>query len=131
MDQTRLLRAYYLATLVFLALDLVFGLNVRIAFFEGATTLKALYYAVCFGCAGLVLWKPAIAVVVGTFESLFSLVALILNMGIRTLGGTMALAEGGVDFVTFPELANFLIVGMVGYYSWQHGMRQLFGDRHY
>ena len=97
----------------------------RVAFLDGSPTLRAIYYAICFACAGPILWRPSLALLVGTFESLFSVVALILNMGLRTLGGTMAIAEGGVEVVTVPELANFLIAGLIGYASWQRGMRQI------
>lgn len=120
-----LMRGYYAATVLFLLLDLVLDVNVRIAFFESMPALKAGYYLVCFACLGLVLWQPAWTIIISAFESLVSLVALILSMGIRTMLITDDMLEGHASFVTYQEVINFMISGGFAYIAWFRGMREL------
>ncbi len=121
------MRAYYLATILFLLLDVVFNVNVRIAFLEPHVTLRALYYAVIFACMALMLWRPGWTVIISAVESLVTLVALILSMGLRTMIVTDALLEGRAAFVTMPEIMNFMITGGIAYLAFMRGMRELGG----
>ena len=121
----RTLRAYYAATALFLLLDYGFGISVRVAFLDGLPTVKATYYAACFGCFALMAWRPAWAPVIATAESLVVLVALILDMGVRTLVVTDQMIETGAGIVTPPELVNFLIAGGIAWIGWQRGIRAL------
>ena len=123
----RLLVLYYAATIVFLVLDYGFDLNLRVAALEAYPGWRAGYYGVIFGCFGLMLWRPAWATVIGVVESLTTLVALIMNMALRSMVVTEHMLETGTGFVTIPEIANFLISGSVAYFSWHRGMTQLFG----
>ena len=122
-----MIRIYYLATVVFLLLDMIFGLNVRIAFFENSPTVRAFYYAIIFICMALILWRPAWAVMISAVESLFVLGALIINMGMRTILVTDAMLEGGAGFVTMPEIVNFMISGGIAYLAFTRGMNELQG----
>ncbi|MDX1517299.1 MAG: hypothetical protein R3288_10690 [Woeseiaceae bacterium] len=121
----RILLGYYGATFVFLLLDVLAGLNVRIAFFEGEGALRAAYYAVCFTCLGLMLWQPAWTVVVAAFESIVTLSALIINFGTRVIGISDAVLDGSEPYVTMPEVANFLLAGSMAWVAWLRGMRDL------
>ena len=122
-----LLRAYYVvATLIFLGLDWLLDINVRIAFLDNSTTLRVLYYLVLAGCAAITIWRPSLAALTGAIESLIALVALILSMGIRTMLVTDTMLETGTGFITTAELLNFVIAGTIGYFSWQQGMREFF-----
>lgn len=121
----RILLAYYMATAVFLILDLVADINVRIAFFESVPALRWGYYGVCFTCLALMMWQPAWTVIISAFESLVTLVALILAMGLRTMLITDAILEGYEGFVTFEEIINFMISGSVAYFAWVRGMQEL------
>ena len=96
------MRVYYLATVLFLLLDIMFDVNVRIAFLESHATLRALYYAVIFTCMALILWRPGWTVIISAVESLVLLVALILSMGMRTMLVSDAMLDDGVGFVTMP-----------------------------
>ena len=128
-NSVTLLRAYYVvATLVFFVLDSLLDINVRVAFFENSTSLRVAYYLLLAVCAAITIWKPALAALTGAIESLISLTALILGMGMRTMLVTDTMLESGAGLVTVPELWNFLIAGAVGYLSWQHGLRAFFGN---
>jgi hypothetical protein len=121
----RLLIAYYAATLLFLLFDYVLHINVRLAFLEAWPGWRAAYYALCFSCLALLLWRPALAEIVGAVESLLTLVALILNMAIRSMVVTDEMLETGVGLVTTPEIINFIISGSIAYYAWFNGMKHL------
>ncbi len=123
------IRAYYAATAMFLLLDLVFGINVRIAFLEGSVALRAGYYGVCFVCLALVFARPQWTTIVGAFESLITLVALILSFGMRVILASDAALEGRVPFVSIQEVVNFLLSGGIAYLAWSRGMRALSGER--
>ena len=95
----KILIAYYAATVLFLLLDYGFGVNVRVAFLESAPGLKMTYYLVCFACLAFMLWRPALTTFVGVAESLATLVALIINMALRSMIVTDAMLESGTGFV--------------------------------
>ena len=119
------LMIYYAATAVFLVLDLALDLNMRVAFLEDYPAARFAYYGVCFLCLGLIVWRPALAELVGAFESLVTLVALIITMGMRTMLLTDAILESGTGYVTFPEIVNFLMAGGVAYLAWVLGISRL------
>ena len=120
-----MIRIYYLATVVFLLLDVIFDLNFRIAFFESNPVLRASYYAIIFVCMALILWRPAWTVVISAIESTLVLVALIVSMGVRTILVSDAMLEGGNDFVTMPEIVNFMISGGIAYLAFTRGLNEL------
>ena len=123
------MQAYYLATALFVLLDITMGVNIRISFFENAPALKWTYYAVCMGLAGLMLWRPALTVLISVIESLVVVSALTLSMGIRTMRISETVLEGGGGFVTMEEILNFVISGMIAYFAWVRGMQELRGRR--
>ena len=121
--------AYYAATLVFLLLDYGAGLNVRVAFLEPFPLWRAAYYGVCFLCLTLVVWQPGWSVIVGAFESLVTLCALIISFGMRAMLVTDSMLETGTGFVTMPEIVNFVMSGGIAYVVWTRGMRELTGGK--
>ena len=125
MSADRILPWYYAASVVFLLLDFVAGINVRLAFLEPWPTARVAYYGICFACLGLMLWRPAWSVLIGSFESLVTLVALILSMAVRVMVPGDAVFTGQGAFVTVPEILNFLISGSVAYLAWVKGLRAL------
>jgi predicted tellurium resistance membrane protein TerC len=123
--QRAALLVYYAATALFVALDFGFGVNVRVAFLETAPGLRIMYYAACFACLVLIVWRPALTALIGTIESLVTLVALILNTALRVMLVTDAMLETGTGFITVPEIVNFAIAGTAAYVAWWHGLRSL------
>ena len=116
---------YYAATALFLALDFGLGINVRVAFLESLPGFRLGYYVVCFACLALMIWRPAWAMAVGVIESLATLIALILNMALRSMIVTDQMLETGAGFVTMPEIINFLIAGFATYFSYAKGINDL------
>ena len=124
-----ILRLYYWGTVVFVVFDYVFGINVRLSFLDGWPAMRALYYLALIGCLALIVWRPGLSTLIGTVESLLTLTALILAMGVRVYGMTgEVLAAGAAGLVTLPQLINFLLAGSIAYASWSRGMRALRKD---
>jgi len=120
---------YYAATAIFILLDYGFGINVRAAFLENAPGLRAGFYLLLFACFALVIWRPQWATLIGTVESLATLIALIINMALRSMVVTDAMLETGTGFVTMPEIINFIIVGGAAYVAYAQGLKRLTDHR--
>jgi hypothetical protein len=121
----RLLKLYYLATGVFLLLDYLAGINIRVAFLAAWPGWRALYYLFCLGCLGLIVWRPALTLLVSTVESLLTLSALILSMGVRAMGQSVLAVEGGGAVISAEEVINFIIAGGVAWIGWHRGTQAL------
>jgi hypothetical protein len=124
-ESSRLLVAYYAATALFLVLDYGFKINLRLAFLDGYPLWRGVYYGICFACLALILWRPALTEIVGAIESLLTLVALILNMALRTMVVTDEMIASGHGLVTMPEIINFLMSGGIAYYAWSRGIKAM------
>lgn len=120
-----ILRIYYAATALFVALDFGLGINVRVAFLDTAPGLRVGFYLVLFACFALMIWRPQWTTIIGAVESLATLIALIINMALRSMVVTDAMLETGSGFVTMPEIFNFIIVGGAAYVSYLQGLRRL------
>ena len=114
-------RLYYASTAIFLLLDLLVDFNVRLAFLEPWPAWRAAYYLFCFACLGLIVWRPALTVLVSTIESLITLTALILSFGSRVLGMSANVLETGSGIITVEEIINFGIAGGFAWYAWMRG----------
>lgn len=125
MSAERILPWYYAASVLFLLLDFLADFNVRVAFLEPWPAARVAYYGVCFACFGLMLWRPSWAALIGSFESLVTLVALILSMAVRVMIPSDAIIAGAASFVTIEEILNFLISGSVAYFAWVRGLRAM------
>jgi hypothetical protein len=73
---------YYLVTPIFIVLDYVWGLNVRISIFDAFPFYKNLYYAVCMACGiGITVvpkFTPIVALIESTINVLLAILALLL-----------------------------------------------------
>lgn len=126
-----ILLLYYAATFLFVILDFAVGFNVRLSFLEPYPAARIAYYAVCLVCLALMLWRPAWTELIGAFESLVTLIALILSMGIRAIIVSDTMLEGTFNRVTFPEIINFLLAGGIAYIAWIRGISRLKGINRY
>ena len=117
----KLLLGYYAATLLFIALDVGWHVNVRLAFLDTAPGWRGAYYAVCIGCAGLMLWRPDLSVFIGAVEGIVTLTGLILDIATRS----MMIGGEGFRPVTVEAVVNFLVAGTFAYISWSRGLRAL------
>ena len=125
MNFARILPWYYAGTAFFLVLDYGLGINVRVAFLDQLPSARVAYYGICFACLALMLWRPGWATLIGTFESLVTLVALIFSMAVRVIVPNDAIFEENALFVNVQEIINFVISGSVAYFAWITGLKKL------
>lgn len=110
-----LIAGYYGSTVIFVLLDYVFDFNVRLVFLEQWPGWRALYYVFCFACF-LLIWRfPAWSNTIAAAESLITVSALILSMGLRVFVVTDAMIEEGQGVVSLHEVLNFVLSGGVAY----------------
>jgi hypothetical protein len=114
-------RIYYAATAVFLLMDYALGINIRLASLDTLPGWRAIYYVVCFGCLGLMMWRPAWSLWVTTTESLITLSMLIVSMGARVFTISDSMLTTGTGFVTSEEIVNFIIAGGVAWAAYTRG----------
>ncbi len=92
-------RGVYLSTPLFVALDYLYGVNLRIPFLDGLPGAKALYYAAAFGCGILTLVRPRWIAVIVFAESVANISLLILAVGAAYLGMLESAASPNVVIV--------------------------------
>jgi hypothetical protein len=117
-----LLRIYYAATLLFVILDYFLNINVRLAFLDAWPQMRVFYYLLCFACLGLIIWRPAWSLWIGTIESMLSLSLLIVTMGVRVMTMSEQLLRTGTGLITMSEIMNFMIVGGVAWVAYMRGV---------
>jgi hypothetical protein len=106
-----LLRTYYLSTPVFILIDVLWGAPLRAAFGVDLG-LRLAYYALCLGCAGLILYRPSLTSLVAMGESVVNLTLLIFGVMGPILSVSEETAESGaIGFASPMELINFVLVG--------------------
>ena len=117
----KMLQIYYAATAVFLLLDYLFDINVRLASLDAFPGWRVFYYVVCFACLGLMIWRPAWSTWVATSESLITLSMLIITMGSRVMTVSDSMLSTGSGFVTTEEIINFIIAGGAAFVAYTRG----------
>ncbi len=107
----RLILAYYLATPLFLLIDLIWAAPLRVAFIQTDSTRYA-YYAFCFLC-GLMMWrKPTLGPWLGIFECTINLTLVFLSilLPIWSAPDTIA-AGGGLPNFGLARITNAMLSG--------------------
>ncbi|MEL6446550.1 MAG: hypothetical protein AAFQ62_01240 [Pseudomonadota bacterium] len=117
----RLLLGYYLATFLFVALDVGLHINVRLAFLDAAPGWRTAYYVICLVCAAAIQWRPDLSMFIGAVEGLVTIVSLILSVAPRA----MMLGDNLGRPIDVETMINFLISGFFAYVSWWRGMSAL------
>ncbi len=109
------LRAYYLATPLFLLFDLAWGLNVRAVALEQLPTAKYGYYAFCLACGVATMKWPGWSGPVGFAESSVNILLLILGVFLPYFAVIRAVSEGQAvtNPFTLRFLVNFVLSGAV------------------
>jgi len=124
------LRAYYWATPLFAAGDLLLGVPLRAAALPSQKTRLA-YYALCLGCAALIHLRPRTTALVGLIESSVNILLLILAVYLPTIAvlDTIETGEVTVPILTPLRLANLALSAYVLYRSFLISQLALTGER--
>ena len=75
------IRAVYLSTPLFAALDYLYGVSLRIPFLDVLSGAKAVYYAAAIGCGVAIMARPRWTATIGLAESVVNIALLILSTG--------------------------------------------------
>jgi hypothetical protein len=106
--------SYYLATPVFLAVDVVLNWSFRASFLDSWPVLKYGYYLVCFLFGLGILGFPGSAATIGLLESVVNIVMLVLGVIVPIFDSIAVLADitpaAGVPVYRF-SLVNFVLTG--------------------
>jgi hypothetical protein len=125
----KVIKSYYWLTFLFLFLDKAFGIDLRVSGFIYTPYLQNVYYAFCFLCLGLILWKPSLTFPVGLLESSVNMTVLCIGIMLPIYSMPGALAEGAtVNPITWQKILNFIIAGLICVWSF-HGYLRLSGSQ--
>jgi hypothetical protein len=76
-----LIRAVYWSTPLFVALDFMYGISLRIPFLDAVPRAKTTYYALELACAVMIAARPRWTAAIGFGESVVNIALLVLTTG--------------------------------------------------
>ena len=93
-------RFYFYITPLFILLDYILGINVRVSALEAMPTYKNLYYGFCILCGACMYIIPRYSAVVALFESSINIMMLVLGVFLPYIRTLTALMDDvlGADF---------------------------------
>jgi hypothetical protein len=94
-----LVRAIYWSTPLFMALDFIYGVSVRIPFLDALPGAKVTYYVAAIACAFTIAARPRWTAAIGLVESTLNIVLLILSTGAAYLSVLESAASPDVVIV--------------------------------
>lgn len=126
MQPHKLFRIYYIATPLFLLLEIMMATKLRAMIPDDYGNLYYLYYALCFVLGGFVFTRGLAALFFAVIESGINLFILFASVMIPVFN--IASDPANVSFrFGVPQLINFLLVGSILIYGLQsvlHVMRE-------
>lgn len=124
-------KLYYTITPVFILLDYIWHINVRVAILDSEPLYKGLYYGFCIFCGVLVYIIPKCSAIVAFFESgiIFAMTVLgifipyaraisqmddVLNADIQT-----------ISIVSPPQVVNLVLAVGIAFYTFRRSVDEL------
>ena len=124
-------KLYYAITPVFILLDYVWHINIRVAILDSEPLYKGLYYGFCIFCGVLVYIIPKCSAIVAFFESgiIFAMTVLgifipyaraisqmddVLNADIQT-----------ISIVSPPQVVNLVLAVGIAFYTFRRSVDEL------
>ncbi len=112
-------RWYFYITPLFILLDYILGINIRVSALETMPLYKNLYYGFCILCGICMYIIPRYSAVVALFESIINFMMLVLGIFLPYIRTITALMDDvlGADFTAMEEslkvqpMVNLFIVG--------------------
>jgi heme A synthase len=122
----RWIRRYYLLTPLFIVLDVLFGLNVRVSGLA-SPELRYLYYGLCLLCALACYWQSRYSALIAIAESSVNLLILLAGVMIPIVHlGDLAGDAAANAGISGYNVINFLLSGGIllsVFYSAQDELR--------
>lgn len=113
----RILKIYYFITPVFVLLDYVAGVKIRIVFPAGFDGFALVYYIICFGSVFVAFKQTMVAAIFSLLESSINLLLLLLSVFLplvmldQTLEGVGGFRFGLTELIHFFIVGSFLLFG--------------------
>ena len=111
-----LVRAVYWATPVFVALDFMYGVSLRMPFLDALPGVKVIYYGAELACAVAIATRPRWTAAIGLAESTLNIGLLVLSTGAAYLAVLESAASPDVVIVnpfTPQAVASLAISALV------------------
>ncbi len=126
-------RWYYYATPLFILLDYLAGINVRVTALESMPLYKNIYYGFCIFCGVLIFISPRYSPIVTILESVINILMMILLLFMPYVLCIMQediLGEGLQNAVAFNPLhyLNILLIGFVSFFAFRANIRKVEAD---
>jgi len=121
-----LLRAYYIATPLFMVIELVSGISLRVPIFL-SMPLRCFYYGCCFACGTVCYLRPRATPAVALTESTIHIFLIFLGFGTAVISAAYNVAETTniPEVLTLKGILNFVTVGAVWVTSFYHSQALL------
>ncbi|MDQ2070660.1 hypothetical protein [Natronospira bacteriovora] len=124
----RWIQAWFLATPLFLVLDVLFGVEFRAAFLDQSAGRMA-WYGLCFGL-GLLAWRwPAAGPLLALLESASNLLFLCLSVMLPIFAAGSAIGDSGPVGLSGQRLLAFVLISVICLVSFYSAKAQL-GRQH-
>ena len=109
-----LLRAYYIATPLFLIIELLCGISLRVPIFL-SMPLRCFYYGCCFACGTVCYLRPRATPAVALIESSLNIGVVFLGFGAAMIKAAYLVAETTTvpEVLTVKGVINFVVVGTI------------------
>lgn len=124
-------RLYYYVTPLFVLLDYLAGVNVRVAVLDSMPLHKNLYYGFCVVCAVSMYAAPRYTAVVALFESAINFMMTIVSLFLPyaryvTYTDNVLDADLGIASVfTIPRTVNLILAGAIAILVFKGSLRTL------
>jgi len=124
---------YYYATPLFILLDYLLGINVRVSALDTMPFHKNAYYGFCILCGLCIYISPRFSPLVALLESAINYILMILLLlmpYIRCLMQEDIIGEGwqNVEMLTVQQITNLLIAALVAAYAFKASINKIAAD---
>ena len=127
----QVLKWIYLGTPVFLVLDLAFGWDIRVSFFDTHPGWKYGYYIFCFVIGFLMMKQPRLEPILGIIESGANILILSLSILVPYYAAIEAISSGEEFANPFNKynFINYIFSGLIIMISMHVNQRKLSHNR--
>ena len=124
-------KLYYAVTPLFILLDYVWDINVRVAVLDSKPLYKGLYYGFCVFCGIMVYIVPRCSAVVALFESAFIFIMTILGIFISYVQAILQMDDvlnadiQTISIVGPPQIVNLILAGGMSLLTFKMSLNEL------
>jgi len=117
-----LVSGYYIATPVFIIIELLWGAGFRVPFILANPFIRYSYYAVCLGCGAGCYLRPRAVPFIALFESTINVILVFVGYGIAVTTARLLVVETGEipEILTVNAALGFFVSGSIAVFSFHH-----------